>query len=69
VFGPGDVVVEVPAGDGFDWIAVVILPADGQANRHIFLVPRGAFSRTAYRVDEIIENFAAYEDNFVLTKA
>jgi len=69
VFGPGDVFMDVPAGDGFDWIAVVILPANGQANRRIFLVPRGGFGRTAYRVNEIIENFAAYEDNFLLTKA
>jgi hypothetical protein len=66
--------------DVFDWLAVVILPADTEPRRRIYLIPRavadanarrdGPQTKTAgqryWRIDEIAKRFANFENNFNL---
>lgn len=66
--------------DEFDWLAVVLLPGDGEKKRRYFIIPRKLVDRKArrdsataktcddryFRLDEIIEMFPDYENNFRL---
>ena len=62
--------------DGFDWLAVVILPGPGCEHRRIFIVPRDVADQRSYyakrrdgqgiRVNKIMETFGDYENNFSL---
>jgi hypothetical protein len=79
-FKRGSAFVEYWAPDVFDWLAIVILPADTEAKRRIFLIPRaiadaearrdGPTTKTAmqryWRIDEIARKFPQFEDNFTL---
>jgi hypothetical protein len=81
-FKRGAAFVRYSDSDVFDWLAIVILPADGCARRRIFVVPRRVADEQAriyaaekmkgireYRIDEVANKFAAYEDNFCLNDA
>ncbi|MGH7012562.1 MAG: hypothetical protein ACREEL_00130 [Stellaceae bacterium] len=77
----GDTFVAYSAEDQFEWLAIVLLPGDGQTERRFFIVPRKvadakarhdkATSRTAneryWRQDEIPTLFAEYKSNFSLS--
>jgi hypothetical protein len=79
-FKRGSAFVEYWAPDFFVWLAIVILPADTEAKRRIFLIPRaiadaearrdGPTTKTAmqryWRIDEIARKFLQFEDNFTL---
>lgn len=79
-FKKGSAFVEYWANDVFDWLAVVILPADIEPKRRIFMIPRsiadenarrdGPNTKTAeqryWRIDEIARRFAQFENNFSL---
>jgi hypothetical protein len=70
--------------DSFDWIAIVILPAEAEADvgRRIFIIPRDVAddkarrnkptTKTAkeryWRIDEVAQKFSEFENNFLLSK-
>jgi hypothetical protein len=76
----GSVFVDYWMKDVFDWLAIVILPADTETKRRIFLIPRsvanenarrdGAHTKTTeqryWRIDEVARRFAQFENNFTL---
>lgn len=68
------------ASDVFDWLAVVLLPGDGEPRRRVFVVPRDVADKTARRntptaktagkrywpQDQVPIVFARFENNFAL---
>lgn len=66
--------------DQFDWLAIVLLPAEGSPQRLIYLIPRAEADSRArrdspaaqtaqqryYRIDEVDRLFAAFRGNFAL---
>lgn len=65
--------------DVFDWLAIVILPGEGQNHRRIYMVPRDAADAVAsiyaspkmagqreFRIDRVQTLFGNYEDNYTL---
>jgi TetR/AcrR family transcriptional repressor of bet genes len=68
-FSAGGASIEMPDGDGFDWLGITILPGESLAARRLFLVPRTAAHRAHYGVEEIAVLFAAFENNFSLNPA
>jgi hypothetical protein len=66
--------------DGFEWLAIVILPGAEETRRRVFVIPRyvadakarrdSPTAKTAkeryWRVDEVAKVFATYENNFAL---
>jgi len=81
-FKRGPAYLEYNAPDLFEWLAVVLLPGNGETERKIFLIPRqfadakarrnGPATKSAHqrywRVDEIPTIFAQYKDNFTLSE-
>jgi hypothetical protein len=80
-FKRGQAFVDFSELDDFDWLAIVLLPADSCLERRIFIVPRDQAIANArkykapklanlreYRIDEVAEKFSCYENNFVLQK-
>lgn len=79
-FKKGAAFVEYNEYDVFDWLAIVILPGNGELRRRIFIVPRSVAdirarknkpeTKTAHQrywsIAEAVEIFAAFEDNFSL---
>ena len=79
-FKRGNAYVEYRATDGFDWLAVVLLPGDGQTKRQIFLIPRELADKNArrdkptsktaqlryWRIDELEKKFQDFAGNFSL---
>jgi hypothetical protein len=79
-FKRGPAYLEYNAPDMFDWLAVVLLPGNGETERQIFLIPRqfaddnarrnGPTTKSAHqrywRVDEIPTIFAKFRGNFTL---
>lgn len=79
-FKRGSAYVEYKADDQYDWLAIVLLSADGAEARDVYLVPRPVAdqharrdkptSKTAqlryYRIDEVERLFGAYRGNFAL---
>jgi hypothetical protein len=69
--------------DEFDWLAIVLLPGDGQEQRRFFILPKRQADRLArhysltskvadvreWRLDEVGTILRAFEDNFYLSKA
>jgi hypothetical protein len=67
----------------FDWLAIVLLPGDGQVGRRYFVVPRSVadarfhsygpetknHDKTGVQVDEIARVLHEFENNFTLSKA
>jgi hypothetical protein len=80
MFKRGEVFVSYLEGDTFDWLAIIMLPGDGDPKRRFFLIPRAVADAKArhdkptatteryYRIDEIAELFAEFEDNFILAR-
>jgi hypothetical protein len=73
----GENVVEYKPKDEFDWLAIVLLPGEGQLERRIFIVPRDvADAQTLrpkskqdhvwYEQDKIPTLLAEFENNFCL---
>lgn len=76
----GSAYVSYYAYDSFDWLAAVILSADGSRTRSIYLIPRQEADRLArrdketsktvheryYRIDEMEKLFSPFRDNFSL---
>jgi hypothetical protein len=50
-FKRGAAYVEYDAGDKFDWLAIVLLPGDGEAKRRIYLISRQLADQKARRND------------------
>jgi hypothetical protein len=78
-FKRGSAFVIYEATDEFDWLAIVILPADTENQRKFFIIPRGiadkkmrqdgptAKTNQRYcRVDKVGEIFKRFERNFSL---
>ncbi len=65
-FTPGELDIDVPASDEWDWLAIVVLPGEGEPNRRLFLLPRSAAVRQSYRIAEIKSQFGAFENNLQL---
>jgi len=79
-FKRGSAYLEYRYPDGFDWLAIVLLPAGELLERQIFIVPRALAdglarrdkpeAKTAeqryWRVDEIARVFVRYRNNFRL---
>lgn len=79
----GQAYVDYKEHDQFDWLAIVILSADGAVTRDLYMVPRSAADRYArrdkptsktaqlryYRIDEVERLFGAYRSNFSLAIA
>lgn len=77
----GSAFVDYRAPDVFDWLAIVLLPGEGSAERRCFLVPRDVVDENArtysgsgvkqvreFRIDEIVQLFLDYENNFGLRR-
>jgi hypothetical protein len=78
--GPNTYVV-YDSRDQFDWLAIVLLPGDGELNRRIFIVPRSLADAKArrdsptaqtaheryWRQDEVAEVFPQFENNYRLS--
>lgn len=76
----GSTFVSYWEADSFDWLAIVLLPGDGEARRRIFVVPRDVADAAARRnhpsaknaderywpQDQVPILFARYENNFSL---
>jgi TetR/AcrR family transcriptional repressor of bet genes len=58
--------IDMPAGEGFDWLGIVILPGESVAARRLFLIPRAALHHARCTVAEVGKLFAAFENNFAL---
>jgi hypothetical protein len=81
-FKRGAAYLEYNEPDAFDWLAVVLLPGNGEAARQIFLIPRLFADSKArknapttkyahqryWRVDEIPTIFGRYKSNFTLNE-
>ncbi len=79
-FRRGAAFVDYNIVDAFDWLAIVLLPGDGHAERRIFIIPRQLADSTArrnkpttksaqqryWRIDEVPQKFANFQSNFVL---
>ena len=78
-FKRGASFVDYSALDVFDWLAIVLLPGDGSPDRRIFIIPRRVADENdpaqrterwrnlkQYRIDQVAQKFAAYENNFSL---
>jgi hypothetical protein len=78
-FKTGPAYLDYKEGDSFDWLAIVILPGNGETRRRLFLIPRTLTDKVArrdrspntchlryWRVDEVAKVFSAFEDNFQL---
>jgi hypothetical protein len=78
-FKKGAAFVGYSAVDVFDWLAIVILPGEGFSGRRIYVIPRCVADKHArtyatekmanvreYRIDEVAQTFAVYENNFDL---
>jgi hypothetical protein len=79
-FKRGAAFVKYNETDKFDWLAVVIIPADIEPKRRIFLIPRNVADQSAtrdrptaktaheryFRIDRIAKLFAVYEENYCL---
>lgn len=77
----GDTFVVYNVKDDFDWLAIVLLPGDGQSNRRFFLVPKGVADAKAkhdsdtaktandryWRQDQVEVVFPEFENNFSLS--
>jgi hypothetical protein len=76
----GDTFVAYNRKHEFDWLAIVLLPGDGETRRRIFVIPRDIADQKArkdsekaqttenyYRQDEVETLFSAYENNFRLS--
>ena len=77
----GDTFVSYWVTDAFDWLAIVLLPGDGEERRRFFIVPRPSADAVArrnsptaknaderyWRQDEVPILFAPFEGNFALT--
>lgn len=72
--------VKYDSKDQFDWLAIVLLPGEGQSGRRIFIVPRtiadaralkdGPTSKTQeryWRPDKVAEILPEFENNFCLS--
>jgi hypothetical protein len=82
-FKRGAACVSYNAPDHFDWLAIVLLPGEGQSRRRFFLIPRAladakarrdkATAKTAaerYWPIQLVESlFEEYEDNFALNES
>lgn len=79
-FKRGSAFVDYRRDDDFDWLAIVILPAEGHPDRRIYVVPRGDADAVArsyasemmdgvreFRIDEVDKKFGAFENNFILS--
>ncbi len=75
-----DAFVGYSSTDDFDWLAIVIVSVGEDKKREIFIIPRNVAEEKArsydtekmrdvreYRIDEIIQKFSAYENNFQLS--
>jgi len=79
-FKRGGAFVRYSAADVFDWLSIVILPGHDSKGRRVFVIPRSIADdnartyysntrqkeRREYRIDEVAQKFAAYENNFGL---
>jgi hypothetical protein len=83
-FTPGSAYVDYKKADSFDWLAIVILPGNGERRRRVFLMPRTLIDADGmarqdqspktchlryWRIDEVARVFASFEDNFRLEPA
>lgn len=82
-FKRGAAYVVYNAPDTFDWLAIVLLPGDGNEKRRVFIIPRAIADEKASRnhpdtksahqrywsITNIPKLFAAYENNFGLNFA
>jgi hypothetical protein len=81
-FKRGSAFVSYYESDAFDWLAIGILPGEGEVARRFFLIPRALADETArrdsptaktaderyWRVDRITTLFGKYERNFALNE-
>lgn len=79
-FKRGPAYLEYNAPDQFDWLAIVLLPGNGEDQRQVFVVPRDFADKNArknspttksahqryWRVDEIPIIFMNFRNNFTL---
>ena len=79
-FKKGAVFVSFFVDDQFDWLAIVLLDCDQERKRRVFIIPADFAKRNArrnkptaknaneryWRVDEVAERLAKYENNFGL---
>ena len=79
----GGTFVVYDSRDQFDWLAIVLLPGNGEPDRRIYLVPRNIAdararrdnpdSKTAHerywRQDQVSEVLAEFQNNFSLSPA
>jgi TetR/AcrR family transcriptional repressor of bet genes len=68
-FMQGEVYIDIPSGDEWDWLGIVILPGEGQSHRRLFVLPRAAVLRQSYRIEEIRTMYGKFENNFCLNQA
>jgi hypothetical protein len=68
--------------DEFDWLAIVLLPGEGQPHRRIFLVPRGTADKRArhdsatsknadergWWLEQVLNELSEFEGNFTLSE-
>jgi hypothetical protein len=80
-FKKGAVFVSFLVSDHFDWLAIVLLDCEPERKRRIFIIPADVAQREArrnkptaknaneryWRVDEVADRFAQYENNFNLS--
>lgn len=78
----GPAYLEYNIGDKFDWLAIVLLPGNGEEKRRIYLIPRELADQRArknspttksasqryWSIQEIPKIFADYEANFRLLR-
>lgn len=76
----GAAFVEYNSADIFDWLAIVLLPGDGEAERRVFVIPRSVADKLArrnqpgtkyekqryWRIDEVPLQFQNFQSNFAL---
>jgi len=80
-FRRGSAFVEYNIEDKFDWLAIVLLPGDGELKRRVYLIPRQFADRIArknkpttkhasqryWSIQEIPKLFTDFEANFILS--